>query len=60
MWVDSSKKADKRVLKDYVKEKTSVSQNVRILPSVSELEGLINTLVSEVTEEFVEGLSEKG
>ncbi len=48
-----------KLLEDYVKERTSGSQNVRILPSVNELEGLINTLVSEVTEEFVEGLSEK-
>jgi hypothetical protein len=43
----------------YVKESTKHAKNVRILGSTSELESLINTLVSQVTEEFVSELRQK-
>lgn len=46
-------------LKEYVQELTANSKNVRILPGLSELEGLINTLVSTITEEVVAELTEK-
>lgn len=39
-------------LSDYIRDATQERKNVRVL-SASELESLINTLVSEVTEEFV-------
>ena len=34
-------------------------KNVRILPSIEELKGLINTLVSEADEEFINSIQEK-
>lgn len=42
------------LLTEVAKTLTSASTNVRILPTLEELKGLINTLVSEVEEEFVE------
>ncbi len=47
------------LLKKYITESTKDAKNVRVLSDVSELESLINTLVSEVTEEFVKDLKEK-
>ena len=40
-------------LAEYVREGTNEAKNARVLGSVDDLESLINTLVSEVTEEFV-------
>ena len=47
--------SDKR-LAEYVREGTNGAKNVRVLGSVDDLESLINTLVSEVTEDFVSDL----
>ena len=47
--------SDKR-LAEYVREETNGAKNVRVLGSVDDLESFINTLVSEVTEEFVSNL----
>jgi len=47
------------LLAAYVKDSTKEARNVRVLSNISELESLINTLVSQVTEEFVAELSEK-
>ena len=47
--------SDKR-LTEYVREGTNEAKNIRVLGSVDDLESLINTLVSEVTEEFVSDL----
>lgn len=47
------------LLADYVRERTKGSKNVRILSDVSELESLINTLVSQAPEEFVTEVSKK-
>ena len=47
------------LLADYVRESTKDLKNVRILSDVSKLESLINTLVSQVTEEFVTEVSKK-
>ena len=47
------------LLAAFVKESTKEARNVRVLSNTSELESLINTLVSQVTEEFVADLSEK-
>lgn len=44
---------------EYVQELTESSKNVRILSNLSELESLINTLVSTVPEELVNKLTEK-
>ena len=41
------------LLKEYITSSTPDTKNVRILSAINELESLINTLVSEVTEEFV-------
>lgn len=46
-------------LKEYVKELTSGQTNIRILSNLDELESLINTLVSTVSEEFADELSIK-
>ena len=43
-------------LTEYVREETNEAKNVRVLGSVDDLESLINTLVSEVTEDFVSDL----
>lgn len=49
---------DKR-LREYVQELTVSTKNVRILSNLDELESLINTLVSEVPEDFAEELTKK-
>jgi hypothetical protein len=41
------------LLSQAIIERTKNSSNIRILPSLEELKGLITTLVSEVSEEFV-------
>lgn len=46
-------------LQEYVAELTDKSKNVRILSKTDELESLINTLVSTVSEEFVAELTKK-
>ena len=46
-------------LAEYVREGTNKTKNVRVLVSVDDLESLINTLVSEVTEEFVSDLKSR-
>ncbi len=48
-----------QLLRDYAKELTISSKNVRILASLDELESLINTLVSTIPEELVLELSKK-
>lgn len=50
---------DDDLLAEYLKERVKEAKNIRVLSSISELESLINTLVSEVTEEFVADLIEK-
>jgi len=50
--------ANDDLLSQYVQESTKENKNVRILKSISELESLINTLVSEVTEEFINEIKE--
>lgn len=44
------------LMADFVKSQTKEAKNVRILPSVEDLKGLINTIVSAVGEEFVKGI----
>ncbi|HFQ94689.1 MAG TPA: hypothetical protein ENK32_11805, partial [Anaerolineae bacterium] len=51
--------SEDRRLREYVSELTIDSKNVRILSSLDELEGLINTLVSTIPEEFAAELAEK-
>jgi len=46
-------------LKEYVSELTTDSKNVRMLSNLGELENLINTLVSEISEDFAAELAEK-
>lgn len=46
-------------LRDAVRERTEKVRNVNILESLEELKGLINTLVAEVTEQFVKSISER-
>lgn len=46
-------------LREYVEENTAGSKNVRVLTNIDELESLINTLVSSVSEEIVAELAEK-
>ena len=48
-----------KLLSDAVRNRTEGSANVRILASLEELKSLINTLVAEVTEEFVAGIQEQ-
>ena len=50
--------SDKR-LAEYVREGTNEAKNVRVLVSVDDLESLINTLVAEVTEEFVSDIKSR-
>lgn len=50
---------DDNLLTEYILDITKDSNNVKVLSTINELESLINTLVSEVTEEFVTGLSEQ-
>lgn len=47
------------LLSDFIRERTKDASNVRVLSDLSELESLINTLVSEATEEFIAEISEK-
>lgn len=47
------------LLAEYVKENTKEAKNVRVLANIDELESLINTLVSQATEEFVAEVREK-
>lgn len=47
------------LLTEFVKNSTKEKRNVRVLSSISELESLINTLVSTVTEEFVTEMIDK-
>lgn len=51
--------SDDERLRDFVKEMTLSAKNVRILSNVDELENLINTLVSEISEDFAEELAAK-
>lgn len=51
--------ADDERLEEYIKNETKDSKNIRVLSNIGELESLINTLVSEVTEEFVEDLRDR-
>ncbi|GEM_PF-1110912 len=46
-------------LKEAVKARTNQSKNVRVLQSIEDLKGLINTLVAEISEEFVSTIQEK-
>ena len=47
------------LLSEYIKSRTKDAKNVRVLSTVNELESLINTLVSKVTEEFIADIKEK-
>ncbi|MFI5166052.1 MAG: hypothetical protein ACHQQS_05500 [Thermoanaerobaculales bacterium] len=47
------------LLRAAVANRTSDCKNVRVLDSLESLRGLVNTLVAEVSEEFVAGLSEQ-
>lgn len=47
------------LLKKYISAATSGAKNIRVLSDMNELESLINTVASEVTEEFVTELKEK-
>jgi len=47
------------LLTEFVKESTKDTKNVRVLSTISDLESLINTLVSAVTEEFVADMQDK-
>ena len=49
---------DKR-LREYITELTTETKNVRVLSSLDELESLINTLVSEISEDFASELAGK-
>jgi len=51
--------SDDQRLREYVSELTVDSKNVRILSNLDELESLINTLVSTITEEFAAELAKK-
>lgn len=51
--------ADDKRLEEFVRNETKDSKNVRVLSNIGELESLINTLVSEVTEEFVADVRER-
>ena len=47
------------LLRCYIEERTNDRQNVRILESINELEGLVNTLVSKVPESKISEWQEK-
>ncbi len=47
------------LLTEAVQARTGRATNVRILPDIEELRGLINTLVSQVSEDFVESIKSK-
>lgn len=46
-------------LRDAVQERTKGTKNTHILTSIDELKGLINTLIAEVTEQFVRSIRER-
>lgn len=46
-------------LSEYIEEQSKTAKNVRLLQNLDELESLINTLVSKVSEEFAEELTKK-
>lgn len=46
-------------LKEYIAEKTAENKNVRVLSSLNEVENLINTLTSTISEEFAADLARK-
>lgn len=50
---------DDGVLSKFITEKTSNANNMRVLSTINDLENLINTLVSSVTEEFVSEIKDK-
>lgn len=45
--------SEDRLLRGHIQETTQARKNVRVLSGIGELESLVNTLVSEVTEDFV-------
>ena len=47
------------LLREAVKARTESNINVKLVATIGELEGLINTLVANVTEEFIETIREK-
>jgi hypothetical protein len=47
------------LLAEYILDITKDSKNVKVLSTINELENLINTLISEVTEDFLSALSEQ-
>jgi len=48
-----------KLMTEAVSEKIKGATNVRVLPSIEELKGLINTLVSEADETFINSIQEK-
>lgn len=50
---------DDKLVIDYVIEKTETAKNLKILSSLDELEGLINTISSELPEDFLDLLLKK-
>lgn len=50
---------DDNLLTSYILDITKDAKNVKVLSTISELENLINTLISEVTEDFISELSEQ-
>lgn len=46
-------------LRDAIQERTKETKNTHVLTSIDELKGLINTLVAEVTEQFVRSIRER-
>jgi len=48
-----------KILRDYVESISSNRKNVRVMSDISELESLINTFASKVTEEFVAEIQPK-
>ncbi len=51
--------AEDQLLRSHLESRTKDNQNVRVLSNIGELESLINTLVSKVTEEFVSDIAPK-
>jgi hypothetical protein len=51
--------SDDNKLKEYLVNQTSTAKNVRILSTPDELEGLINTIVSTIPEDFAIELTQK-
>jgi hypothetical protein len=51
--------SDDRKLREYITELTIGSKNVRLLSNLDDLEGLINTLASTITEELATDLTQK-